>query len=52
MKDSAATHEAKPEDDSSPFERFAKTMRALVAVPKREVDEKIAEDRERKNKRR
>jgi len=45
MKDSAATHEAKPEDDSSPLERFAKVMRALVAVPKGEVDEKLAKEK-------
>lgn len=45
MKDSAATHEARPEQAESPFQRFAKTMRALVAVPKRELDEKLAEEK-------
>jgi hypothetical protein len=51
MKDSADTHEANPQsDDSSAFQRFAKAMRALVAVPKREVDEKIAADKVKRAK--
>jgi hypothetical protein len=48
MKDSAATHEAQAEQPESPFQRFAKTMRALVAVPKRELDQKLAEDRKKR----
>jgi hypothetical protein len=47
MKGSAITHEAQPDVESpeSAFQRFAKTMRALVAVPKRELEEKIANDK-------
>ena len=44
MKDSAVTHDARPED-SSAFQRFAKVMRALVAVPKRELEDKIKEEK-------
>jgi len=51
MKDSAATHEANPQpDDSSAFQRFAKAMRALVAVPKHEIDEKIAKGKVERSK--
>jgi hypothetical protein len=54
MKGSAVTHDARPvdRDGSSAFQRFAKVMRALIAVPKRELDEKLAQDRKRKVKRR
>jgi hypothetical protein len=46
MKGSAVTHEAQPEQPpESPFQRFAKVMRALVAVPKRELEEKITADK-------
>jgi hypothetical protein len=45
MKGSAVTHEAQPEQPESAFQRFAKTMRALVAVPKRELDEKLAQEK-------
>lgn len=48
MKDSAVTLGARPED-SSAFQRFAKVMRALVAVPKRELDEKLASERKTRN---
>lgn len=47
MKDSATTHEARSED-SSAFQRFAKVMRALVAVPKRELEEKLSESKEKR----
>jgi hypothetical protein len=46
MKGSAVTHETQPEQSSeSAFQRFAKTMRALVAVPKKELEEKLAADK-------
>ena len=45
MKDSAVTHGAQPEQPESALQRFAKVMRALVAVPKKELDEKLAEDK-------
>jgi hypothetical protein len=43
----AATHEAEPDEQSpeSAFQRFAKTVRALVAVPKRELEEKLAQSK-------
>ena len=50
MKDSAVTHEAEPEEPESTFQRFAKTMRALVAVPKRELGEKLAQTKDIKAK--
>jgi hypothetical protein len=50
MKDSAA-HEAQPEQSESAFQRFAKTMRALVAVPKRELEKKLAEEKIRSKRR-
>jgi len=31
--------------DGSPFERLAKTMRALIGVPKRELEEMLAQER-------
>jgi len=34
--------------DESPFQRFAKAMRALVAVPKRELDKIVAKGRAEK----
>jgi hypothetical protein len=44
MKDSAASHEANPQKaEPSAFERFAKAMRALVAVPKREIADQISQ---------
>jgi hypothetical protein len=45
MKGSAVTHEAQPDHPESAFQRFAKVMRALVAVPKRELDEKLAQEK-------
>jgi hypothetical protein len=55
MKDSAvthATHEVRPDEQSpeSAFQRFAKTMRALVAVPKHELAEKLTEFKKKKAK--
>jgi len=55
MKDSAVTHvthEARPDEEppGSAFQRFAKVMRALVAVPKREVEEKIADSKRLKGR--
>jgi len=46
MKDSAVTHEAQSEQPESAFQRFAKTMRALVAVPKSELDKELAQEHE------
>jgi hypothetical protein len=44
MKGSAATQEtAESQQAESAFQRFAKTMRALIAVPKPELDEKLRE---------
>jgi hypothetical protein len=42
---SAITHETQPDERSpgSAFQRFAQTMHALVAVPKHELDQKLAE---------
>jgi hypothetical protein len=53
MKASAVTHEAQSEEQSqgSAFQRFAKVMRALVAVPKRELEEKLAEGKAGRAKR-
>ena len=46
MKDLAVPQEAEQEQEaSSAFERFAKAMRALVSVPKRDLEEKLAEHR-------
>jgi hypothetical protein len=45
MKGSAVTHEAQSEQPESAFQRFAKVMRALIAVPKRELEEKLAEEK-------
>jgi hypothetical protein len=50
MKDSAithVTHEARPDEEppGSAFQRFAKVMRALVAVPKQELNEKLIEEK-------
>jgi len=36
---------SKPSDSASPFQRFVKAMRALVAVPKSEVDRRLAEEK-------
>ena len=33
-----------------PFHRFRETMRALIAVPKKEIDEQAAKWKRRKNK--
>jgi len=33
-----------------PFRRFQETMRALLAVPKKEIDEQAAKWKRRKNK--
>jgi hypothetical protein len=43
----------KPNQDSSdsPFQRFAKLAKALVAVPKKEADEKAAEWKRNRQKR-
>ncbi len=49
MKDSAATHEAQPEQPESSFQRFAKVMRALIAVPKKELEEKLAQEKKSKS---
>jgi hypothetical protein len=35
----------------SPFQRFQKLAKALFAVPKKEADEKAAEDRRKREKR-
>lgn len=35
---------------SDPFRRFQDTMRALLAVPKKEIDEQAAKWKRRKNK--
>jgi hypothetical protein len=32
-----------PNSSDSPFQRFAKLAKALAAVPKKELDEKVAE---------
>jgi hypothetical protein len=50
MKDSAITHfthEARPDEEppGSAFQRFAKVMRALVAVPKHELDQKLGKEK-------
>ena len=52
MKDSAVTHEAQPEQAESGFQRFAKVMRALVAVPKKELEEKLAQGKKARSPRR
>lgn len=44
MKDSAEG-EAEVRDETGAFQRFAKVLRALVAVPKSELDEKLAKDK-------
>jgi hypothetical protein len=41
MKDSAQRETEEVVDDSSAFRQFAKVMRALIAVPKSEVHEKL-----------
>lgn len=43
----------KPNQDSSdsPFQRFAKLAKALVSVPKKEANEKIAEWKRKREKR-
>jgi hypothetical protein len=47
MKGSAIKHEALSEEQAeSAFQRFAKTMRALVAVPKGELD--LAKSKEKR----
>ncbi len=33
------------QDEESPFIRFAKTLRGLMGVSKRELDERLAEER-------
>ena len=43
MKDSAES-ESGIARDTNAFQRFAKVLRALVAVPKNELAEKLAED--------
>jgi hypothetical protein len=50
MKDSAVTHEARPDEPGSAFQRFAKVMRALVAVPKHELAEKLTTSKRKKVK--
>ena len=40
----------KPRADSDSFHRFLETMRALLAVPKKEIDEQAARWKQRKNK--
>jgi hypothetical protein len=53
MKVSAVTQEDRPEQDQeSAFQRFAKTMRALIVVPKAELEQKLAEDRQKREGRR
>jgi hypothetical protein len=53
MKDSAVTHvthEARPDEQppESAFQRFAKAMRALVAVPKHELAEQLTKSKRKK----
>ena len=49
MKSSAATHKNRPDDeDDSACQRFAKAMRALIAVPKDEVAGKLTELKRKK----
>jgi len=38
------------EEKLSPLERFEKVMRSLIAVPKKELDEKLAEYKRQKTK--
>jgi hypothetical protein len=47
MKRSAVRHEAQSEEQSqeSEFQLFAKVMGALVAVPKRGIEEKLADEK-------
>lgn len=40
--------EAKPEKKETPFQRFERTMRHIVSVPKKEVERRIAEEREQR----
>jgi len=42
---------ASQHSSDSPFQRFAKLAKALVAVPKKELDEKAAEWRRKREKR-
>jgi hypothetical protein len=39
------------DSSDSPFQRFAKLAKALVSVPKKEADEKTAEWRRKREKR-
>ena len=47
MKGSAIDRTSESEQAESAFQRFAKTMRALVAVPKVELEEKLKAKRRR-----
>jgi hypothetical protein len=40
------------DSSDSPFQRFAKLAKALVAVPKKEADEKAAEWRRKRDEKR
>lgn len=44
-------HATETRDDAAEFRRFAKTMRALIAVPKSELDNKLAENKAEKRSR-
>jgi hypothetical protein len=43
---------ASEKPEPSPFERFAKTLKAIVAVPKSEVDQIIAEEKAKRRAKR
>lgn len=46
MKGAAVREQSGSEiqDDQSAFQRFAKTMKALIAVPKHELEDKLKEN--------
>jgi hypothetical protein len=49
MKDSAVEREtAGSESPESAFQRFAKTMRALIAVSKEDLDKKLEQEKDKK----
>lgn len=45
------TNERGPQSPGASFRRFQDVMRALVRVPKKEVDERIAAERKAKQRR-
>jgi hypothetical protein len=45
-----ATDAMRDEKSSEPFRRFQKTMRALLAVPKKEIDEQAKKWKQRRVK--